>query len=119
MECPGHLRIGRSTVATRGRRRSFEDAQAAINRLAAVPTHPGFVLHEIALLRLRALLARAHGDEASSRGRRPRRQPGMLETSQPGVFAAGDVRSGSVKRVASAVGEGSMAVRQIDEHFGV
>ena len=30
----------------------------------------------------------------------------MLETSQPGVFAAGDVRSGSVKRVASAVGEG-------------
>jgi NADPH-dependent glutamate synthase beta subunit-like oxidoreductase len=34
----------------------------------------------------------------------------MLETSQPGVFAAGDVRSGSVKRVASAVGEGSMAV---------
>jgi thioredoxin reductase (NADPH) len=43
----------------------------------------------------------------------------MLETSQPGVFTAGDVRSGSVKRVASAVGEGSMAVRQIHEHFGV
>jgi thioredoxin reductase (NADPH) len=42
----------------------------------------------------------------------------MLETSQPGVFAAGDVRSGSVKRMASAVGEGSMAVRQIHEHFG-
>ena len=34
----------------------------------------------------------------------------LLETSQPGVFAAGDVRAGSVKRVASAVGEGSMAV---------
>ena len=46
------------------------------------------------------------------------RQPGMLETSQPGVFAAGDVRSGSVKRVASAVGEGSMAIRQIHEYFG-
>ena len=42
----------------------------------------------------------------------------MLETSQPGVFAAGDVRSGSVKRVASAVGEGSMAIRQIHEYFG-
>jgi len=35
----------------------------------------------------------------------------MLETSRPGVFAAGDVRSGSIKRVASAVGEGAMAVR--------
>jgi thioredoxin reductase (NADPH) len=46
------------------------------------------------------------------------RQPMMLETSQPGVFAAGDVRSGSVKRVASAVGEGSMAIRQIHEYFG-
>lgn len=37
--------------------------------------------------------------------------PSLLETSSPGVFAAGDVRSGSIKRVASAVGEGSMAVR--------
>jgi thioredoxin reductase (NADPH) len=42
----------------------------------------------------------------------------MLETSRPGVFAAGDVRSGSVKRVASAVGEGSMAIRQLHEYFG-
>jgi thioredoxin reductase (NADPH) len=40
-----------------------------------------------------------------------RRQPFLLETSHPGVFAAGDVRSGSVKRVASAVGEGSMVVQ--------
>ena len=49
-------------MATRRRRRSVEDAQAAIDRLAAVPTHPGFVLHEIALLQLRALLAPAHGE---------------------------------------------------------
>ncbi|HLK50955.1 MAG TPA: FAD-dependent oxidoreductase [Bryobacteraceae bacterium] len=40
-----------------------------------------------------------------------RRAPHMLETSLPGVFAVGDIRSGSVKRVASAVGEGSMAVQ--------
>jgi thioredoxin reductase (NADPH) len=40
-----------------------------------------------------------------------RRGPFMLETSRPGIFAVGDVRSGSVKRVASAVGEGSMAVQ--------
>ena len=38
------------------------------------------------------------------------RAPRLLETSLPGVFAAGDVRSGSIKRVASAVGEGSIAV---------
>jgi thioredoxin reductase len=40
-----------------------------------------------------------------------------LETSRPGVFAVGDVRSGSIKRMASAVGEGSMAVRLIHEHL--
>jgi thioredoxin reductase (NADPH) len=39
------------------------------------------------------------------------RSPYMLETSLPGVFAVGDIRAGSVKRVASAVGEGSMAVQ--------
>lgn len=44
-------------------------------------------------------------------------QPLMLETSRPGVFAVGDVRSGSIKRVASAVGEGSMAVRMVFEHL--
>jgi thioredoxin reductase (NADPH) len=38
-------------------------------------------------------------------------RPFFLETSQPGIFAVGDVHSGSIKRVASAVGEGSMAVR--------
>ncbi|MFH0342221.1 MAG: FAD-dependent oxidoreductase [Chromatiales bacterium] len=43
------------------------------------------------------------------------RQPFLLETSRPGVFAAGDVRSGSVKRVASAVGEGSMSVQFVHE----
>jgi len=45
------------------------------------------------------------------------RAPFLLETSRPGVFAAGDVRSGSVKRVASAVGEGSMAVQFVHEYL--
>ena len=44
-------------------------------------------------------------------------RPLFLETSRPGVFAAGDVRSGSIKRVASAVGEGSMAVRLIHQRL--
>jgi thioredoxin reductase (NADPH) len=45
------------------------------------------------------------------------RQPLGLESSLPGVFVAGDVRHGSIKRVASAVGEGAMAVRMVHEHL--
>jgi len=44
-------------------------------------------------------------------------EAGLLETSVPGVFAAGDVRSGSVKRCATAVGEGAMVVRFVHEHL--
>jgi thioredoxin reductase (NADPH) len=44
-----------------------------------------------------------------------RRSPHLLETSLPGVFAVGDVRSGSTKRVASAVGEGSIAVATVHQ----
>jgi thioredoxin reductase (NADPH) len=43
------------------------------------------------------------------------RDPHLLETSVPGVFACGDVRSGQVKRVAAAVGEGSMAIALIHQ----
>jgi thioredoxin reductase (NADPH) len=45
------------------------------------------------------------------------REPYPLETSLPGVFAAGDVRSGSIKRCASAVGEGAMAVRLVHQYL--
>jgi thioredoxin reductase (NADPH) len=45
------------------------------------------------------------------------REPFLLETSMPGVFAAGDVRSGSIKRCASAVGEGAMAVRLVHQYL--
>jgi thioredoxin reductase (NADPH) len=45
----------------------------------------------------------------------PDREPHLLETVRPGVFAAGDVRSGASKRVASAVGDGAMAVRLAQE----
>jgi thioredoxin reductase (NADPH) len=43
------------------------------------------------------------------------RDPLFLETSLPGVFAVGDVRAGSIKRVASAVGEGSMVVKLVHQ----
>ena len=45
------------------------------------------------------------------------RAPLFLETSRPGIFAVGDVRSGSVKRAATAIGEGSMAVRLVFERL--
>jgi thioredoxin reductase len=45
------------------------------------------------------------------------RPPALLETSTPGVFAVGDVRRGSVKRVASAVGEGALAVTLVHAHL--
>jgi thioredoxin reductase (NADPH) len=54
---------------------------------------------------------------ASSPAWTARRQPYLLETARAGVFAAGDVRSGSAKRVASAVGEGSMAVMFVHAHL--
>jgi adenylate cyclase len=59
-------------LVRRGADGDLQDAQAAIERLAAVPTDPGFVLHEIPLLRLRALLARASGDEDGYREFRDR-----------------------------------------------
>jgi len=58
--------------------------------------------------------AAAAGDAAQAATLGPKY---FLETSVPGVFAAGDVRSSSVKRVASAVGEGSMAVQFVHEYL--
>lgn len=45
------------------------------------------------------------------------RQPYLLETCSPGIFAAGDVRAGAMNRVASAVGEGSMAIKYVHEYL--
>ena len=50
---------------------------------------------------------------------RPERDRYLLETSVPGVFAVGDVRASSVKRVASAVGEGSIAVQFVHEYLSL
>ena len=58
------------------------------------------------------------GEDAAGSGFPLDRQPFSLETSMPGVFAAGDVRHGSVKRVASAVGEGSIAIQLVHRLLG-
>ena len=62
------------------------------------------------------------GPDLLTDGRRPAgwdrdRDPFYLECSVPGVFAAGDVRANSVKRVASAVGEGAMAVTLVHRYL--
>ena len=57
------------------------------------------------------------GADAAADGWPLERLPQPYETTMPGVFAVGDVRSGSVKRVASAVGEGSVVVSQVHEYL--
>jgi thioredoxin reductase (NADPH) len=62
------------------------------------------------------------GADVMGQGKRPKgwpldRDPYLLETSVPGVFAVGDVRHGSVKRVASSVGEGSIAIQFVHAHM--
>jgi thioredoxin reductase (NADPH) len=58
------------------------------------------------------------GADAAASGRWPlERSPQPYETTCPGVFAVGDIRSGSVKRVAAAVGEGSVVVSQLYRHL--
>lgn len=67
----------------------------------------GYVLTGLDLLR----------DGENPEGWPLRRQPLLLETSVPGVFAAGDVRYGSVKRVASATGEGATAIQLVHQYL--
>jgi thioredoxin reductase len=60
------------------------------------------------------------GPDVAADGRRPgpeQREPMLLETSVPGVFASGDVRSGSIKRVTTAMGEGATVVHLVHRHL--
>ncbi len=62
------------------------------------------------------------GEDLIHNGRRAqswvlRRDPFLLETSVPGIFAAGDIRHGAVRRVATAVGEGAMVVNFVHQYL--
>jgi thioredoxin reductase (NADPH) len=75
----------------------------------------GWLPPEIALDRHGFVLT---GSEMQTTGRWPLdRDPYLLETSVPGIFACGDVRSGPVKRVAASVGEGSMAIAFVHQYL--
>jgi thioredoxin reductase (NADPH) len=86
--------------------------------IGAVP-HSGFISGLVCCNTAGFILT---GADLSLDGKRPRdwplrRDPYLLETSVPGIFAAGDVRQGAVRRVASAVGEGAIAVSLIHQYL--
>ncbi len=87
-------------------------ARAMFVFIGAEP-HTGWLRQCVALDRDGFVLTGPAAGASLGEGERGSRQPLLLETSRPGVLACGDVRSGSIKRVASAVGEGSMAVRLV------
>jgi thioredoxin reductase (NADPH) len=107
----GHLRALRIR-ATDGTE-TAEDVDACFVFIGAAPRTDwlgGVVARDERGFILAGTDAREHGWPLS-------REPYALETSVPGVFVAGDVRTRSIKRVASAVGEGSMAVSLIHEYL--
>ena len=83
-----------------------EPASGWLSGCAALDEH-GFVLTDRSL----------GAERLDTRWETLGRQPLPFETSQPGLFAVGDLRSGSIKRVAAAVGEGSAAVRSVHEYL--
>jgi len=90
------------------------DAQALFILIGAEP-YTGWLPPEIEQDERGFILTGADTSQRSAP--RTNRSPFLLETSMPGVFAAGDVRHGSVKRVASAVGEGSIAIQLLHQYF--
>jgi adenylate cyclase len=74
-------------LLSRGSAADVKEAELAVDRLAAVPTEPGFVLHELPVLRLRALLARAHGDESGYQEFLQRFRDKAQETNFEGYLA--------------------------------
>jgi thioredoxin reductase (NADPH) len=106
-------RLRRLRVRDRDRRESDLRADACFVFIGALPRTDW----------LDGVVARDHrgfllaGPDVQGHGWPLKREPYLLETSVPGVFVAGDVRARSIKRVASAVGEGSMAVSLIHEYL--
>jgi thioredoxin reductase (NADPH) len=93
-------------------------ADAVFIFIGAVP-HTDFVKDVVQLDKSGFILT---GQDLIHEGRRPKnwnqqRDPFLLETSVPGIFAAGDVRHGVVRRVASAVGQGSIAISMVHKYL--
>jgi thioredoxin reductase (NADPH) len=93
----------------------FIGAQPRTDWLSGVVTTDanGFILTGPDLI----LVMTHEGHNSRPKGWNLHREPFLLETNIPGIFAAGDVRYGSLKRVASGVGEGSIAVQFIHQYL--
>ncbi len=101
---------------TRTKERRAVQTPAVFSMIGAKPCAewlpPEIWRDEKGFIKTGALVASAPAWQAAGR------DPGNLETSCPGIFAAGDVRRGSVKRCAAAVGEGGMAIEGVHEALG-
>jgi thioredoxin reductase (NADPH) len=113
MDGEGHLSAVEIVNSQTGERRTMETA-AVFSFIGASP-RTDWLPAEVE--RDAKGFVRTGAEMSKSRHWTVARTPFLLETSRPGVFAAGDVRSGSVKRVASAVGEGAMAVQFVHEYL--
>jgi len=99
------------------RQRRTVPCQGLFCFIGAVPA-TAWLADSVALDRAGFVLTdRSLPDDAVAKAPFGERDPLPFETSAPGVFAVGDVRSGSMKRVAAAVGEGSSAVRAVHEYL--
>jgi thioredoxin reductase (NADPH) len=115
VELHGNGRLDGLTLADRRDDSRRHAAAGGLFVMIGADPHTDWLIGSLAMDRAGFILTGADvaedPHEPSGRVRLP------LESSRPGVFAVGDARSGSVKRVASAVGEGSMAVRLVHEHL--
>ena len=105
-----------------GRRRGQDEGSRRGVRVHRHPAAKRLAAGGRAARRQRVRPHRPGPDGGPTRSRasgRSAREPLPLETSVPGVFAAGDLRAGAMNRVASAVGEGSMVVRLVHEYLAL
>ncbi len=116
IDCAGDGQLESITLVDRATGRTEELAAAALFAMIGGEPHTQWLPEEIArdgggyLITGNDLLEHEAYWECD-------RAPAALETSMPGVFAAGDVRDGSIKRVAAAVGEGAAVVRLVHEYL--
>jgi thioredoxin reductase (NADPH) len=121
LEVQGETRLDRLTIGCDdGRAAETVPAAALFIFIGAVP-HTDWLGDRIARDERGFILSGSDvsGNSAAAEFQLQKRSPYLLETSLPGVFVAGDVRHGSVKRVASAVGEGSMAVTYVHRYLSL
>ena len=102
-----NLRLQETTLVGQARRGAAEERHPPVEECDHERDERGFILT---------------GPDLIRDGRRPKgwtldRDPFLLETNIAGIFAVGDVRHGSIKRVASGVGEGSVAVQFIHQYL--